>query len=909
MPSFNKNFVVKHGLEVNTNLLFANADNDRIGIGTTNPLNTLDVRGGIAATDVVVSGITTTANLVVNGGFLRAAGSSGIVGQYLRSTGTGVEWASFPQLRTDDSFTAGIGQTLFPYAYTPGFLDVYVNGVKLNETDFNASNGTQVFLNAACFGGEVIQLVGYNPTAVGAGGTGILGITVRDEGSIIGNDNGVTSIDFVGTGINAVGTGAGVTITFAADPGWAKTSTNVYTSFNVGIGTTIPRHSLHVVGVGSTALFVDGNARVTGILSIGTSSITLDGNTNTINVGTGVTISSTTLTVPNLVVTNTSTIAGTAISVRDGVNNYSASVIDFGNNLTVDFSAGIATVNATGGGGGGISTDSYWIGSASGIHTTSRVGIGTTNPTSELHVIGDSRITGVITAAQFIRQGGSSSQFLKADGSSDPTTYLASNGDASTLINLTGVSSGTYGSSTLIPQIIVDSNGRITSISTVSVSGGGVNVSISDTAPSSPTQGNLWYSSLTGRGFIYYNDGDSSQWVDFSPAFGAGIAGTGITRGDLSVSTNAAGIASLSYDSSTGVFSFTPPNLTGYATTNSIVGFITSGALTGYATTNSIVGFITSGALTGYATEGYVGVATSGLLSSTGSAANLTSLTGATAGTYGSATAVPIITVNASGRITGITTTGVSGGGGTGITDGDKGDITVSGSGATWTIDNTSVTYAKIQNVTNNRILGRSTAGAGSAEEISIGTGLSLSGGSLSATGTSSQWVTVAAGIHTTSSVGIGTTNPQGNLQVAGSILVDQLRTKSIAERTTLVNGNTVGLVFSTGGGNVAICTNPTGDITLNVTNIPTDGSFDNHSMSFSVIVTQTGTARTCTAVTLNGVSRTIRWSGGSLTNALAGVSTSNGYDIFTFTGINTVGSASTTTNYVILGSVNGGFN
>ncbi len=136
-----------------------------------------------------------------------------------------------------------------------------------------------------------------------------------------------------------------------------------------------------------------------------------------------------------------------------------------------------------------------------------------------------------------------------------------------------------------------------------------------------------------------------------------------------------------------------------------------------------------------------------------------------------------------------------------------------------------------------------------------------------------------------------------------------QLRTRSVAEKTTLVSGNTVGLAFTAGGGNVAICTNPSGDITLNVTSIPTDSSFDNHSISFSVIVTQTGTARTCTAVNLNGVSRTIRWVGGSLSNAISGVTTSSGYDIFTFTGINTVGSASTTANYVILGSVNGGFN
>jgi len=45
-----------------------------------------------------------------------------------------------------------------------------------------------------------------------------------------------------------------------------------------------------VVGGGTTQLVVTGNARITGILTIGTSSITLDGSNNQVNVGTGVTL-------------------------------------------------------------------------------------------------------------------------------------------------------------------------------------------------------------------------------------------------------------------------------------------------------------------------------------------------------------------------------------------------------------------------------------------------------------------------------------------------------------------------------------------------------------------------------------------------------------------------------------------
>ncbi len=54
-----------------------------------------------------------------------------------------------------------------------------------------------------------------------------------------------------------------------------------------------------------------------------------------------------------------------------------------------------------------------------------------------------------------------------------------------------------------------------------------------------------------------------------------------------------------------------------------------------------------------------------------------------------------------------------------GLSDGDKGDITVSGSGAAWAIDPDAVTYAKMQNVSaTDKVLGRSTAGAGDVEEI-----------------------------------------------------------------------------------------------------------------------------------------------------------------------------------------------
>ena len=68
----NRNFVVKNGLTVNTSLLFVDSATNRIGIGSTVPSTVLDVIGGIAATDLKLSGVSTISGAIFGDGGVAA---------------------------------------------------------------------------------------------------------------------------------------------------------------------------------------------------------------------------------------------------------------------------------------------------------------------------------------------------------------------------------------------------------------------------------------------------------------------------------------------------------------------------------------------------------------------------------------------------------------------------------------------------------------------------------------------------------------------------------------------------------------------------------------------------------------------------------------------------------------------
>ncbi len=139
-------------------------------------------------------------------------------------------------------------QTSFNFVngYTVGYLDVYRNGAKLIPTaDYTATDGLNFSLVTPAQAGDDVEAIGYKVSSVTIVNGALNSLTVSGISSLAGQTNITNNLSV--TGVGTFGT----------------------------------------VGVAATALVVQGDARVTGILTVGTGSLTLNGNNNSIN---GVTI-------------------------------------------------------------------------------------------------------------------------------------------------------------------------------------------------------------------------------------------------------------------------------------------------------------------------------------------------------------------------------------------------------------------------------------------------------------------------------------------------------------------------------------------------------------------------------------------------------------------------------------------
>jgi hypothetical protein len=165
--------------------------------------------------------------------------------------------------------------------------------------------------------------------------------------------------------------------------------------------------------------------------------------------------------------------------------------------------------------------------------------------------------------------------------------------------------------------------------------------------------------------------------------------------------------------------------------------------------------------------------------------------------------------------------------------------------------------------------------------DVISATGNTTVGGTLTSTGliSANGGLTVASGQTLTSS---GTLTVTGGATFSGTTDVQELR-EQVVDVTLSSN---VGTLDWTAGNIYYIGTAPTGNMTFNATNVPTDNS---KIMTINVFVTQGSTGYIPTLFQIAGASQTIRWAGGTAPTA---TSSAGKIDIFSFTMQRTSGGA-----------------
>ena len=195
-----------------------------------------------------------------------------------------------PSTSTSDfTFTSG---------YTPGYLDLYVNGARQIEgRDFNANDGSTVSLVSAATSGDVLEIIAYKAFNVGdnvSSSTGNFSVgndlSVNNDAAI-SNDLNVTGIATVGEGFNVSAGGANISGVVTATSyqgdgsaltGIAATDTIAAASLTVSGITTLANELRVTAGgieVDGGGLDIAGVSTFAGVVSAG-SDVRITGNIN-----------------------------------------------------------------------------------------------------------------------------------------------------------------------------------------------------------------------------------------------------------------------------------------------------------------------------------------------------------------------------------------------------------------------------------------------------------------------------------------------------------------------------------------------------------------------------------------------------------------------------------------------------
>ena len=628
-----------------------------------------------------------------------------------------------------------------------------------NATAFLTNGGTGTILQS--------NGPGANPSWVSAApAAAITGLTVRDEGTIVGSANSVSTLNFVGAIVSAASTAGIATITFldyVSNAGMASALTSTASVNTSGIVTATKLST----GVSGTGINIDTNT-ISGPSILNIDPAGVGDNTGAVRIkgdlyvdGTQFIVNSTTIELADLRVGIATTVGTSLLLDGGGIGIGSANIIKTitWNNTAQALTSsedwnlasgkqyeinGNSVLTSTTLGSGVVNSSLTSVGTlgqlnVSGVSTFS----GITTHTAPLFGT-QASFSGVITATTFVGAltGTATSttnipNLTGAITSNNTTTSLGSFTSAqlaTALTDETGSGSAVFATS---PTLVTPVLGAATATSivvgsAVTLSSSGIQVTGSSSITGISTIANLRITpvgtgaTVGGIGVTYFGDGSQL---------------TGISAGGgVSISTNTTNQAQfIPYVTGTG-------STTGLGVTTTGLVFNPSTNSLGIGTTNptSKLHVIGDGRFTGVITATSFSGTLSGFASSAGIA---TYATNAGIATYATNAGVSTYATNA-GIATYATSSGI----------------------ATYATNAGIATYASTAGISTSVI-----GGIGSITQLQV-TGVSTftNGpvfiGAATSTGTAAQRLQVTGGAYVSGSVGIGTTNPQYELDVNGAI-------------------------------------------------------------------------------------------------------------------------------------------
>ena len=109
-----------------------------------------------------------------------------------------------------ETFNVTSSQTVFNITegqFDEGFLEVYLNGVKLNQSDFTENPPTQFTLDVAAESGDVVEIIGFKDrgtnTSVQADVTNLNATGIVTAGQFVGDGSRISGVIGLGTAITA----------------------------------------------------------------------------------------------------------------------------------------------------------------------------------------------------------------------------------------------------------------------------------------------------------------------------------------------------------------------------------------------------------------------------------------------------------------------------------------------------------------------------------------------------------------------------------------------------------------------------------------------------------------------------------------------------------------------------------